>query len=307
MMDQFYSREFIEEIQSNFKTEEHQFILVKKKNKKMYINPGNYKNVKTFTVSRERNVLKFIVSHLKFFTKDYLQIRKLMKQAENIFIHNLTEEISGIFFRFRGKPKRLWVIWGVDLYDYIPLKLYDSYTLKLVNRLDNKLLSMLMKFYYSLFYAIKKKVIKKLDYVISAHQGDIRLFKKYYKTKAECFFQNIYPNPVDFEKIENNYNFENNYVNFKEGGDKLLLLGNSGNPTNNHLDLMIRLSKMKEQNFKIVCPLSYGLPSYIKKIVKEGKKIFGDRFIPLLDFLKPNIYYQILKQIDLAIMYHKFL
>ena len=67
---------------------------------------------------------------------------------------------------------------------------------------------------------------------------------------------------------------------------------------------MIRLSKMEEQNFKIICPLSYGPPIYIKKIIEKGKMLFGDRFIPLLDFLNPDKYFCILKQIDLAIMYH---
>ncbi len=37
MTDQFYSRESIEIIQSNFNSQEHQFIIVKKKNKKRYM------------------------------------------------------------------------------------------------------------------------------------------------------------------------------------------------------------------------------------------------------------------------------
>ena len=305
MMDQFYSREFIEQIQSNFKIEEHQFIIVKKKNKKKYLNPENYQNVKVITISREKKILEFILSHIKFFTVEYVRIRKLMRQAENIIIHNLTEEISGILFRFKGKAKKLWVIWGIDLYYYIPLNLYDHYTSRLLTKLDNKVISGLINFYNSFFYEIKKAVIRRLDYVISAYKGDLILFNKYFKTKAECYTQSIYPNPVDFEKLDAEFSdsIDKKY-NFKKKGCKLLLLGNSGTPTNNHLDLMIRLSEMKEQNFKIICPLSYGSPIYIKKIIEKGKTLYGDRFVPLLEFLKPDIYFHILKQIDLAIMYH---
>ncbi|KKN58106.1 hypothetical protein LCGC14_0555390 [marine sediment metagenome] len=304
MMDQFYSREFIELIQSNFDIGEHQFILIKKKHKKSYTHPEKYPNIKIFTISREKKVFEFAISHIKFFTKEYLSIRKLMRQAKNIFIHNLTEEITGILFGFKGKARILWVIWGTDLYDYIPIDMYDRYTLELVDKLDNKLKSMLIRFYYSFFHAIRKIVIKRLDYVISAHQGDIRLFKKYYKTKAECISKNIYQNLVDFEKIDKDINFENEIYKFKKKGDKLLLLGNSGSPSNNHLDLMIRLSEMKKQNFKIICPLSYGPPIYINKIVEKGKILFGERFIPLLEFLAPDVYFFFLKQIDLAVMYH---
>ena len=146
--------------------------------------------------------------------------------------------------------------------------------------------------------------VSKIDYVISPIKGDFKLLKKYFKTKTKWYSKVIYPNPVDFEKIDKEVDPIDEKFNFKKNGGKLLLLGNSGAPTNNHLDIMIRLSEMKEQNFKIICPLSYGSPIYMKKIIIKGKKIFGDRFIPLLEFLKPDIYFHILKQIDLAIMYH---
>ena len=304
MMDQFYSREFIEEIQSYFNIREHQFVIMKKKKKNMYINPEEYQNIRRFTISREKKLFRFIISHIKFYTKEYIRIRNLMKKADYIFIHNLTEEMSGLLFRFKGKAKILWLIWGFDLYNYIPLNLFDLHTSKLMNKLDNKILLMFIRFYYVFYYNIRKSVIKRLDYVISAHQGDVNLLKKYFKTKAKCFSQNLYPNPVDFEKIDKKVDFKTENYNFKKNGDKLLLLGNSGTPTNNHLDLMIRLSEMKEQNFKIICPLSYGDSIYIKKIIENGKRFFGDRFVPLLEFSNPDIYYHILKQIDLAIMYH---
>jgi len=293
MGDQFYSGEFIEEIQSNFNIKEHQFIIINYKNNKIHLNPEKYQNIKFFTFSG--NIL------FNFFTIKDIKIRKLMKQAEYIFIHYLTEKMSRILFKFRGKAKILWIIWGADLYEYIPLKLYDRHTSEI---LDYKVISMLKRIYYSFHHEIRKAVIKNLDYVISRQKGDIRLFKKYFKTKAECYSQGIYANPVDFEKIDKEGDFIDERFNFKKNGYKLLLLGNSGTPTNNHLDIMIRLSEMKEQNFKIICPLSYGSPVYIKKIIEKGKTLFGDRFVSLLEFLSPDIYYHILKQIDLAIMYH---
>ena len=64
------------------------------------------------------------------------------------------------------------------------------------------------------------------------------------------------------------------------------------------------LSKINVKNFKIICPLSYGPPNYINRVVHEGERLFGENFIPLLSFLEPEIYYHILNQIDLAIMYH---
>jgi len=293
MEDQFISGKFLKEIQSDFNEEEHQFIIFNYKNIKLHIDPEKYQNIEFFTFSGN-----FLI---RLFTTKYYRIRKLMKQAEYIFIHYLTERLSRLLFNFRGKAKLIWIMWGADLYEYIPLKLYDQHTSRM---LDHKVASIFKKIYYSFHHKIRKPVIKKLDYVISPYKGDIKLFKKYFKTKAECYLLSLYSNPVEFEKIDKEVDSIDEKFNFKKSGYKLLLLGNSGTPTNNHLDIMIRLSKMKEQNFIIICPLSYGSPIYIKKIIKKGKTLFGDRFITLLELLSPDIYYHILKQIDLAIWYH---
>ncbi len=302
--DQFYSKEFIDLIHSNFKIDEHKFIIIKEKNKKSHINPKEYQNIELFSISTEENVLKFIVYHVKFFTIEYLIIIKIMKQAEYILIHCLTEQISFLLFLFRGKTKILWVIWGYDLYRYLPIKYYDQHTSELKNALDSKIKSILKKIYYTFQYEIRKAVIKKINYFLSIMKGDIILVNKFFKTKAQ-WLKFLYPNPIDFEKLDRKGNYWfNKKFSFKKENEKLLLVGNSGASTNNHLDLFLRLSKMKEQNFKIICPLSYGQPKYIKKIIEKGKNLFGNRFIPLFDFLKPEEYYHILKQIDLAIFYH---
>ncbi len=297
VVDQFYSKEFIELVQSNFNTEDHLFIIIKQKNEKFYINPENYLNIKVFTYYGN-----FLIN---FLTNNYIKIRKIMKQAEFIFIHYLTEKLSRILFRFKGKAKILWIIWGSDLYKYIPLKLHDKHTSELLSKLDGKVKSLFKRISTSFYNEIRKAVIKRFDYIITANRGDVRLFRKYFKNKARWYPYDIYPNPIDIEEIyRGTRNSDNERILRKNKKDFFLLIGNSGAPTNNHLDILIRLSKLKEQNFKIVCPLSYGTFKYINKIIKEGKIIFGNRFIPLTQFLKPERYFKILEAIDLAIMYH---
>ncbi len=304
--DQFHSKEFIDLIHSKFKIDEHKFIIIKEKSKKRHINPEEYQNIKVITNSSEENILKFIVSHIKLFTVKYIKIRKLMEESEYIFVHFLSVEITLILFRFSGEAKIIWVMWGIDLYRYLPLKLFDDYTLELIKEIKNNVKTFIRKIYYSFNFLIWKRVIKRIDYIISPYKWDVRLLKKFFKTKAELYPKGIYPNPIDFDKVDlESSNSINEKLNFKKSGRKLILLGSSGAESNNHLDIMIRLSKMQEQNFEIICPLSYGGPkNYIKKIIEKGEKLFGNRFVPLLDFYKPDQYFCILKQIDLAIMYH---
>lgn len=59
---------------------------------------------------------------------------------------------------------------------------------------------------------------------------------------------------------------------------------------------------MNSNEFNVVVPLSYGNQNYINFLVKEGYRLLGDRFIPLLNYLDSDEYYNILNQVDVAIM-----
>ncbi|MHA1755322.1 MAG: TDP-N-acetylfucosamine:lipid II N-acetylfucosaminyltransferase [Promethearchaeota archaeon] len=299
MGDHFYSKKFIDIIQSCFDLNEHLFIIIRKKNAKKYINPEEYQNVIFHIIPT--NVLK------KFFyieTTLKRKIRDLINQSQYVFIHYLTYEISLILFRFKTKAKISWIIWGADLYNNLPIIIYDYYTQKILKELENIVKKIRSRINHFLAQKIQKKVIKNLDYIVGI-TSDLRLVEKFYKIELVKYSKFIYPNLINLDKFEEqeNYSF-NNQLNLNKNMEKLVFLGNSGDPTNNHLDIMMKLSQLKEQNFKIICPLSYGNPDYIKRIVQKGKEIFADRFIPLLEFLSPKLYYYILKQIDIVIMAH---
>lgn len=297
MIDNFYSKKFIELIQDKFNIEQHQFIILRYKGSERYLNERDYKNIVVCELSQ--NIVMRLLNY------KYLKIRNVMKKADFLFIHYMNDEIIGLLFGFKANVKLIWIIWGADLYNYIPIKLYDEYTLELIKSLDGKIEWTRKKLFFFIKFKLRKYVVKKISYVISAHEGDIILLNKYFKTNAKWYPKVMYPNPVDFDKLEKANSYRLDIENkLTKNGSKLILIGNSGFPSNNHLDILLRLSKMELQNFKILCPLSYGPPNYIKKIVANGKKLFGDRFIPLLEFLNPDAYSNILKQVDIVIMYH---
>lgn len=65
------------------------------------------------------------------------------------------------------------------------------------------------------------------------------------------------------------------------------------------LDLIYR---WKDKNIKIYCPLSYGSTSYRDTIIAKGKAMFGDKFIPIIDYMETRIYYQFLNSMDVAVI-----
>ena len=69
---------------------------------------------------------------------------------------------------------------------------------------------------------------------------------------------------------------------------------------------MTALAKYKfERDFEIICPLSYGSSNIAKDIVNLGHSLFGERFIPIFDFLPATEYAKLLSSIDVAIFGHK--
>ena len=71
-----------------------------------------------------------------------------------------------------------------------------------------------------------------------------------------------------------------------------VLLGNSANPTNNHLDALSLLRERLPPGGKLVVPLSYGkAPSgYAQAVVEAGRGALGARFEPITDWMSIAAY-----------------
>lgn len=179
-----------------------------------------------------------------------------MFKANKIILHGLFEMdvIRLLMFNPILLSKCYWVIWGGDLYrKKIVAVSYKS-----------KLNDFCLKF-----------VIKRLGHLVTCLDGDIQLARKWYSARGighECI---MYPSNV-YSALK---------LPPKSTKSKTILIGNSANPTNNHDEILNKLVKLEDQNFKIICPLSYGNKEHAKKIAALGKSFFGDRFIPLIDFI----------------------
>ncbi|PVX46590.1 4-alpha-L-fucosyltransferase (glycosyl transferase family 56) [Flavobacterium sp. 103] len=106
-----------------------------------------------------------------------------------------------------------------------------------------------------------------------------------------------------FSNVINTDFFKSENISRKESIN--VLVGNSTDPSNEHISIFDMIEN--EINFidRIYCPLSYGLyDDYKDKIIEEGYRRFGDKFIPLTKFMNINEYVNFLKIIDVAIFNH---
>lgn len=200
--------------------------------------------------------------------------KKLLYKSDGIILHSLFSKFLILFFYFNKKLlyKTNWVIWGGDMYDYIN----DRHSFNLNKKIKIKM---------------KKFVVERFGYITPLVKGDYLLAQKWYNAHGEMF-EARYTNPVGYKELDK-YSKEHNGTN--------ILIGNSATATNNHEEVFNLLSKYSNEDIKVYVPLSYGDESYAEKIVVEGTKIFGNKFVPMRDFMTPNDYVSLLATMDIAI------
>lgn len=194
------------------------------------------------------------------------EIKKYIDKFPKIIIHGLWDsKIIDIFFSNpQYLKKSFWVMWGGDF--YFPEKQHIK----------------------------KKRVIKKMGNLITDIVGDYILAKKWYKTKGKLYRSFMYPSNL-YKDLKSSERRENSYIK--------ILVGNSSNPTNNHIETLEKLKKFRDENIKVYVPLSYGGGSigYINTVIQYGKSIFGSNFVPLTSFMPLNQYIEFLSSIDIGV------
>ncbi len=208
----------------------------------------------------------------------YIDFIKGLHISNKIILHGLFSPnmVLMLFMQPWLLKKTYWVIWGGDLYYYEYRK---------------------RSFKTSIYEFLRKKVIKNMRGLITYISGDYELVKKWYKCKGKFYYSYMY-----LSNTYKEYNFEK-----AEGDNKkfYIQVGNSSDPSNNHLEVFQKLQRYKNENIEIICPLSYGSLEYRDTIISEGRKMFNNKFRPLIDFLPFDEYLNLLAKVDISIFNHK--
>jgi len=227
-----------------------------------------------YPISRRKNTT---------FSKDYsgcfsaqFDLVKKMNSSKKIILHSLFDpKITALLFLQPWLLKKCyWMIWGADLYNY-------------------QLAERNWKWHIKEFF--RRPVIKRMGHLVTYIAGDVDLARKWYGAigkhhKCIMYTSNIYREylvPVD----------SHDGINIQ--------IGNSADPTNNHLEIFEKLFPFRNQNIFIYAPLSYGNQEYARSIIKAGVDQFGEKFIPMTDFMPFDDYLKFLGKIDIAIFNHK--
>ncbi|PCJ95742.1 MAG: hypothetical protein COA45_12000 [Zetaproteobacteria bacterium] len=210
--------------------------------------------------------------------KQILSIIRELNSADKIIVHSFARHFIIFFLQPWLLGRAYWVIWGGDLYNNIS---------------PSGGLKSLLKWRFF------RCIIKGFGGIVCFVKGDYELAVKTFGTKAPFIECVLYGGNVDFFDLEPKEDL---------GSTKTILLGNSASMSNEHEYALDKLAPFKNENIRIICPLSYhddGGAGYLDSVIQKGSTIFGDKFVPIMDYMPLNDYLEILSTVDICVFGHK--
>ena len=181
------------------------------------------------------------------------------------------------------------MIWGGDFYGMLSPKdfrLYDKRTIRLLYKIKSN---------NFITFGIRLLGFDYIKHLVSSIiKGNPSFLKELIITLLSCqmkkFLVEKYLN-IDAKYLTFNYGSIESLFNFKQYEYLIkcnkILIGNSANPTNNHIAIIDYLSTIKLKQHEIIVPLSYGGDEfYIKYLLNYGFLKLGKNFKPITDFLR---------------------
>lgn len=236
-------------------------------------------------------------------------IEKLVRKTreyDSVFLHGINELNSTLFVASEEKRKSVGILWGAELYndENFPGKvllgdLTSKIELPKPAKSQNEIIKSVLRKLLFQDINLNKDVVRQaasgLNYFGVPYREEFDYFADRRIIDQKCKYIPFTYYPLEFilrgnEKIKTNGNN--------------ILVGNSANYTNNHLEVFRILGKLGIEGRKIIVPLSYGDLQYGEYIYSEGLRLLKGNFVPLRTFIPLAEYTRKLQSCGIAIMNH---
>lgn len=266
-----------------------------------FIIPKSRFNRKLIYVKEHDNIE--IVPNNRFLLKYILE---LISDYDCVILHSLNEFNSTLFVSSREQNKFVGIFWGAELYtkEVFPDKeflgeLTTSINLpKIRPTVTKKIrtgLSTLFRQDQALVKGSIKKAASKLSYFAVPYEEEFKFFQN---KKIIPYYSKFIP----FTYYPLEFILKGNECIHVNGND--ILIGNSANYTNNHLEAFYKINEIGIGSRKVILPLSYGDTQYGDYIHSIGVSVFGSDLISLRHFMPLEQYTLTLQRCGIVIMNH---
>lgn len=212
---------------------------------------------------------------------DFIKLYLKMGRYDRIFFHSFPaahKRLLLMSLRPSLLKRMTWIIWGHDLYN-------EYEFLAASPKASHRSRLRLLKYVTSRFGAVATLLPSDFEYGKS-----IFGFTGQYKLVSYIPVADL-PKPVE---------------RTRQPGEPLrILVGNSSTRTSQFEDAFEKLKPYRDENIQIYVTVSYGDKDYAREIAKLGNDIFGKKLTPLLDWMAPADYAELLNSIDIGVFNHK--
>ena len=200
-----------------------------------------------------------------------------------------------ILTRISSTTKVAWIHWGGEIYGRKDV-CYDflSPLSGVLERLISWKKRTFAKDYQEHHYELPLDVFRRVDYCLTDEREEFEYARNYLqKPDLQYLMYNYYTlEEVIGSLIDTRCNGNN------------IFMGNCAHNECNYWDAMPLVSRLKSRGQKVIAPLSYGAP-WVKNGVKRlGKWLYGNDFMPLMDFLPREQYNELICNCSTMIMPH---
>lgn len=201
-------------------------------------------------------------------------IKELLNEAYKIIISGFFKiNKAALFFKKSIWEKTYIQFWGGDFYIFNSEKM--NWRVKISKR-------------------NKAACIKRCSGIINLVQGEFKELCKIFPNNKPHFVAPIMSSPI--KRID-----YSTYKKEKSDNKFRILLGNSATASNNHIEIIKKISESSRDDIIVVCPLSYGESEYRDQVIEKGRKLLGEKFVPITDFMERTDYVQMLANCDCGI------
>jgi dTDP-N-acetylfucosamine:lipid II N-acetylfucosaminyltransferase len=195
----------------------------------------------------------------------------------------------------------LWSIFGVDLYNFMPSLINKIYGLKTRNYLYGNSFISKIKFRLKVYLSFKLKssnliqrnAIKRVNMYSTVVPSEIEIAKPYLPKKCEYIKLCVgHLHFINEDSIETYNERKINQYN--------IYIGNSGNESNNHLELIDEIQLLDSNRFKVNLQLSYGgSQNYVSTIEQIYYSKFKNNLNIIKTWMNKDDYYNLINSQDI--------
>jgi hypothetical protein len=226
------------------------------------------------------------------------KLNELVASSRMAVFHNVAERmVAQSLASAPPTTLRVWSGWGGDYYggDLDPLwGLVGPSTRRLVGELRP------WKYWPERLIELRHlrpalhRAAQEADVFSAPIPEDLQVFRRRFREFSGDYHQ------LNYASVEDMFDVGPSQVSGRD-----ILLGNSATPENNHLEVLRLLARDGIGDAHVFAPLTYGDPAYADAIASAGRRVLGDRFVPITRALPLAEYHELLARCSVFVMGHR--